>query len=189
MHASTPVEFDCHVPRGFTLIELMVTIAVVAVLGTIALPSFSTSIRNSRVTTDSNELLTAVNLARLEAISRTRGVSICAADTTAGLPAACGAANDWSKGWVVFMDDSAGAAVPTAINSAAIIRTWVANGATTITQTPAESMFLRFSSRGESVSGAGTFNVVPSVHCSGQQLRVIDVSATGRASSTRKDCP
>ncbi len=186
MREPTPSDFRRRSVQGFTLIELLVTIAVVAVLGTIALPSFSTSIRHSRVTTDSNELLTAVNLARIEAISRTRGVSICAADTTSGVPAACGTAADWSKGWVVFVDDSAGSTAPTTINAAAIVRAWVANGATKITQS---ANFLRFSARGESVTGAGAFSVVPSDKCSGQQLRVIDVNLMGRASSTRKDCP
>ena len=57
-------------PRGFTLIELMVTISIAAILLAIGVPSFQAIIENNRLATQSNELITAVSLARSEAIKR-----------------------------------------------------------------------------------------------------------------------
>ena len=173
---------------GFTLIELIVTIAIVAILAAIALPNFGTSMRNGRVTSQANDLVTAINLARSEAITRSRGVSICAADTSAGVPSSCGSATDWEKGWLVFLDDGAGATAPTTVASANVLRSWIAAAKTTIALEPDQN-FLRFSARGESITGAAVVSIVPSDACRGEQQRLIAVSTMGRASALRKDCP
>lgn len=81
--------------RGFTLIELMITIAVAAILFTVAVPSFKDTIRQNRLTTQANELITALNLARSEAIRRSQNVTVT--------PKAGG----WSSGWVVESIDPA----------------------------------------------------------------------------------
>ena len=62
--------------RGFTLVELMVTIAVVAILATVAVPGFRDLIRNNRVTAQTNEIVSALNFGRTEAIKRGRSVTV-----------------------------------------------------------------------------------------------------------------
>ena len=62
--------------RGFTLLELMVAIAVLAILTTVAIPSFRDLIQNNRVTTQTNELVAALTFARTEAVKRGRNVTI-----------------------------------------------------------------------------------------------------------------
>lgn len=79
--------------RGFTLIELMVTITVAAVLMMVAVPSFTTYQRNAELTSFTNSLLAGLNAARGEAMKRGRYAMVVPTDGT-----------NWSSGWVVFVD-------------------------------------------------------------------------------------
>jgi type IV fimbrial biogenesis protein FimT len=77
---------------GFTLIELMVTIAIAAILLMVAAPSFVTMKRNSELTSAANSFVAAVNAARGEAMKRGANALI--------VPAGA----DWNTGWNVFVD-------------------------------------------------------------------------------------
>lgn len=175
--------------RGFTLIELLVTIAIVAILAAIAFPSFSNSLRSNRVTSFSSDLSTALNLARLEAITRARSVSVCAADTSAGTPTSCGGASDWNKGWVVFVDSTAGSTAPSAIAATSVIRLGSGNTKLSVASLPATANFVRFMNSGQSVTGQVTLTVTPADTCQGLQKRIVDIGAMGRVESTLKTCP
>ncbi len=74
--------------HGFTLIELMITLAVMAVLVTLAAPSFNSYIANQRVKAAAYDLLATLSLARSEAVKRNTDVSVSAA-------------SNWSTGWSV----------------------------------------------------------------------------------------
>ena len=79
---------------GFTLIELMVTLAIAAVLLMVAAPSMVAFKRNSELTSLSNTLLSAVNAARGEAMKRNRAAYIVPMDS----------GGSWAVGWIVFVD-------------------------------------------------------------------------------------
>ena len=64
--------------RGFTIIELMMTVTVLALLLGIAVPSFMETVRNNRIISQNNELISSLNLARSEALKRGGSVSVCA---------------------------------------------------------------------------------------------------------------
>lgn len=85
---------------GFTLIELMATIGIAAVVMAMAIPSFSTAIKNNRLTAQTNYLVTDLNRARSEAIKRGVRVTLC--KSTDG--STCVTTGDWSGGWIVFVN-------------------------------------------------------------------------------------
>ncbi len=90
--------------HGFTLLELMVTVAIAALLLTVAVPSFSQMIRGSRTTSHANELLGAMIIGRSEAMKRRQIVSVCARATPATSPETCAIGNSWAGGWLVYTD-------------------------------------------------------------------------------------
>lgn len=86
------MHIQSHYHQGFTLIELMVTISIAAILLGVAIPSFTSTITSNRLTTNANELVTALNLARSEAIKRGQHVVVKKTST------------NWENGWQVFVD-------------------------------------------------------------------------------------
>lgn len=88
--------------KGFTIIELLVTLSVAGIILTVAVPSFQGLVQESRISAQSNNFLSAVMLAKSEAIKRNSPVTIC--PSTNGT--ACTGGTVWSNGWVVFADAS-----------------------------------------------------------------------------------
>lgn len=87
-------------PGGFTLVELLVTIAMLGVLASLAAPSFADMLRRMRVESMREEMLASIAHARVEAISRGRPVVLL---RTAPCPQAANAL-DWDCGWTAFID-------------------------------------------------------------------------------------
>lgn len=87
--------------RGFTLVELLVVLAVAAILLAIAIPGYAFLANASKLAAATNDLMTAVQLARSEAIKRGVRVTVC---KSGGSATACDAAADWQAGWLVFVD-------------------------------------------------------------------------------------
>lgn len=98
--------------RGFSLIELMVAIVVLAILTSIALPNFRSFARRNAVTSQSNAILADLQYARNDAITRRVVTDICG--STDGT--ACTGSNAFEGGWVVYRETAPG---PTATFSAA----------------------------------------------------------------------
>ena len=80
---------------GFTLIELMVSIVVATILVTVGIPSFASLFESTRLSTESNNLIVAMNLARSEAVKRGSEVMVVQEDSTRG----------WGGGYKIGYDD------------------------------------------------------------------------------------
>ncbi|WP_333876976.1 GspH/FimT family pseudopilin [Methylobacter sp.] len=87
---------------GFTLPELMITIVIAGILIGIAIPSFTSTISSNRLTTYANELVTALSLARSEAVKRGTSVTVRKVDSNSFTNRGSGA--NWEDGWDVFTD-------------------------------------------------------------------------------------
>ncbi|EIL88380.1 prepilin-type N-terminal cleavage/methylation domain-containing protein [Rhodanobacter fulvus Jip2] len=96
---------------GFSLIELMVAITVLAILAAIALPNFRSMIRRNGVSTQVNAMYSDLQYARSEAITTRSFVSLCPRSTTAvaGEKACGGASNQFDRGWLAYASSTSGA--------------------------------------------------------------------------------
>jgi len=87
-------------PAGFTLYELLMTLALAAAILAFGLPSFGSIVAGSRLRAESNALFESVFLARKESIVRRRAVSLCPSLDGQS----CDPLNDWSSGWIRFVN-------------------------------------------------------------------------------------
>jgi len=148
---------------GFTLVELMVVIAIAAILLAIALPSFQ-----------GNEMLASLSLARSEAIRSTRGGGVC--------PSADGAtcAADWNSGWLVWSEvngDGALDAGDTVVRySQAKPRLSLTSAATAIT----------FDGRGRAIGGAQQIELSPEGVT--EPVRCLQIGVTGQVRIVKEAC-
>lgn len=159
---------------GFSLIELMITIAVLAVLLAIGLPSFQGSLRSNRLATSTNELIATMSLARSEAIRNVRGAMVCPSEDGE----ACSVTPDWNEGWIVWRDlDGSGAA-----SSDEVMR-YVQPKRQMQISGPAS---IDFDSRGRVPAGLATITLEPE-DCDGRALRrTVQIRVTGQVAKSQE---
>jgi len=165
---------------GFTLVELLVTLAVAAVLLTLAVPSFGTLIRDNRLAASANAFATAVALARSEALKRAAVVTVCkSADGQS-----CTGAGGWEQGWLVFVDDDGdgrrqGGETLLAVQGAL-------KGSVTLRGQPAVADYISYGAAGATRTAAGGVQAGLLVLCDdrgfGGQARALVLSPSGRLS-------
>jgi type IV fimbrial biogenesis protein FimT len=152
-------EASHRVARGFTLAELVVGVAVAALLAAAAGPTFARFLAEQRLLDEARRLSEAIVLARSEAIKRNGIVVLCALAP----PAGCGEADRWHTGWTAFEDRDGDGEQGADDPSVPVGEPAAGPGVTIVGNAPVER-YLRFTYAGEPrlVSGAlqmGTFTV------------------------------
>lgn len=167
---------------GFTLIEILMVIALLGVMLTAGMPSFLSFISKTRVSGNANALLGDISYARSEAATRQSQVVMCVSSDQAS----CTSGQTWDKGRIIFVDTNADGA----LNSGeTVLRVAQAMSGTAVTVTGFGSVnlvsFRPFGGLAPATTGA--FKLCPS---SGSEGRQVQVAATGRPLITKiNTCP
>lgn len=91
--------------RGFTLIEALVVVAIVALMAAVGLPAFRSLMEKNAVANEIQEFVGSANLARSESMKRGHNVVMCQSDTAGSSDSpTCNTATEWKGGWMVFSD-------------------------------------------------------------------------------------
>ena len=160
---------------GFTLIEVLITIVIAAILVSLALPNLRVFIQNNRLRTEASEFFAAINLARTEAKANAVRVSLCVSSNQTSCTGAT-----WNLGWLAWVDTDEDEVVD---DGERILRARPApdNG---IVLSTAGGTLLTFGASG-AASGALTLRVCDSTR-SGEEGRSITI--LGESGSTRLNC-
>ena len=86
--------------RGVTVVELLMTVSIAAILLTVGVPTYSNVLHKNRIGTTSSLLHTSLNVARGEAVKRRRGIMVCPSSDGSS----CREDGDWSDGWLTYED-------------------------------------------------------------------------------------
>ena len=166
----------CTSNLGFTLIEAMIAISVMVILIFTGVPSFIQFIRDSSAVTQSNSMVSAINLARTEAVRRGSVVRLTASSDSNGVLS-------WNNGWIVWVDSN---------------EDYIASEDEVVKYFPAVTAGANFSSQSNEVvfnsqgelDGVNLYTITFTPEgCRDNEQRVITISNTGRPSTNRADCP
>jgi type IV fimbrial biogenesis protein FimT len=144
--------------QGFTLLELMVTIAVMAILVMIAVPNLNDAVLGGKLSSYANNLVASAYLARGEAVKRNAVITLCASSDGSTCT------GGWEQGWVVLWGTNV------------LHRQQALSAGLKIN---ADAASISFSPTGVSASTAATLTVCRLTPTVGTQERVVSISATG----------
>ena len=162
--------------HGFTLVELMTTLMITAILVTVAVPGFNTTIKNNRQVAQANLLVSSISLARSEAVKHGRTATVC---INANQPAVgCSPGNNWEQGWMVWVDLNNNN-IPDAGEERRFVQPFP--GGTTLTSAVSRLNFTAQGAAADAATGNATLDLCDNrVNETGRQ---ISISATGRTNT------
>jgi type IV fimbrial biogenesis protein FimT len=186
--------------RGFTLIELMISVTLIGILLGLGMPSYARLMATNRMATQTNGVVSMLNLARSEAVRRGQAIAVRADQSNA----------DFAGGWKIFTDANADGAIPsttTASDGTVLRQETAAPGRTTIKRvlrsgtapdytyadadsSVADRQYVVFNARGGNGADQAIFFRVCDASNTALAGRIVQVSTVGRISldSTTATC-
>ncbi len=171
---------------GFTLIELMIVMVIVAIFVTVGVPNFQNMISDNRLSTQANSLVSSLQLARSEALKLRTPVSVCRSVDGA----TCAGAGAWETGWLVFLDSNENGDV----DGQQIIQNISGLSSSNTIRASAAPFtdFVNYQPTGLQSAGAGNFRICNGNNPDVDQGREISISPTGRIQTNKgglASCP
>jgi len=152
--------------------ELLLAIAVLAIVTTLALPSFTQFIQNNRLASEANEMVASFQFARSEALKRGVPVQVCSSSNGTGCD------GNWAQGWIAMADPG---------GADEVLRVWASPG-DDFTFNPTAGTVSFEPSGFSSGATAQQFDMQLS-GCTNDSARQVMVERTGRVASQRVACP
>ncbi len=166
---------------GFTMVELLITLAVAGIIAAIALPNFQNFIKDNRLKTRTSEMVSQLQLARSEAAKQKMRVTIC----TSTNGSACTAGTDWDKGWIVWTDKNSNAGIDP---DSEILKTERESKQAVVINAGSDT--LDYLPDGTAITpGGGAIQFTFCDDRTAESGRQITIALTGRAESSRFACP
>lgn len=178
---------------GFTLIELIVVMVFAAIIMTFAIPNFKVAIRNNRLSTQTNDLVSSLNLARSEAVTRGDRITICRSLNGTSCNTSTG---NWEDGWIVFHDPLTSGTVGVVDSGEQLIRVYAGlDGDNTLRAGDNFTDYISYLAMGESAGNAADTDPEDDEFrlCDSRgdaSAYTIEIMTTGRVQSSRTaNCP
>lgn len=150
----------CGLAPGFTLIEMMVTVAIVAILTSLAVPALQRFVTARGAIGQADELAASLRLARSSALKLNANVAICASSTPNATAPACATSAVWKSGWLVFVDRAANGTYDSSVDT--LIRAQTPVSAISDINEPNSKVRYIFYANGLP-DAAGTLQVLPNL--------------------------
>ena len=155
---------------GYTLLEILITAAIVTIVMAVGVPSMRDFIKNDRLSTQINTLVGHLAYARSEAVLRLKPVIVCASDDQVS----CTPTAPWADGWIVFADlDSSGGF--SAGDELLRVKQPLEGGNTMVSSAGAK---VTYDNRGFAPASTGTFSLCDDRGAT--HIKAITISNTGR---------
>lgn len=166
IHASSCHRIAARGRRGFTLVELLIAMAIAGILLAVGVPAMTSFLATRSSVANAEELVEALRFARSEAIKRSSPVTVCSTTEPNAESPTCGSAEDWITGWVV-----------THPASGRVLR--VQNVVRAMKQITATAASVTFQPTG--IAANATFEFVPIGEEVDDRIRTVDLNVQGRA--------
>ncbi|VAW73882.1 Type IV fimbrial biogenesis protein FimT [hydrothermal vent metagenome] len=164
---------------GFTLVELMIALAVFAITVTFAIPNLREFIQNNRLISQTNDMSSSLHLARSEAVKRKQTVTICGSNnsSTCNTPA-------WEQGWIVFVDVDGDGVVDGGTDEILRVSGALSGANTLRTISFTSTARVQYNSQG-AIDSTGSFTLCDTRGA--LTARAININITGRARQASDD--
>ncbi|MDY6799242.1 MAG: GspH/FimT family pseudopilin [Pseudomonadota bacterium] len=164
--------------KGMTLIELVVAVAIFAVLASLAVPNLKSFMRSNRLTSATNDLASSLNMVRSEAVKRSTSIKLCISDAN---QSDCNTGStSWEDGWLAFIDSNDDDAID---SGETVLRVHAGPGGGTTLRSEQFPSTITFNSDG-SAEAIGSFRICDE-EANAQRARGINITNTGNISAAK----